>query len=47
MVNGIIRDMTAEEEADFVAEHEKMPAPWEDNLSDEEALEILLGGADE
>ena len=47
MENGIVRDMTAEEEADFIEEHEKMPAPWEDTVTADEALDIILGGAAE
>ena len=47
MENDIVRDMTAEEEAAFIEEHENMPAPWEDTVTADEALNIILGGGGE
>lgn len=38
MINGIIRDMTAEEEAEFIA--------GEEDLTANEALDIILGGGE-
>lgn len=43
MDNGIVREMTVEEESAFNAEHENMVAPWEDAVTDSEALDIILG----
>jgi len=46
MDNGVIRDMTPEEEAQFIADHEAMIPPWADVDTPEdkaEAYDILMG----
>ena len=46
MENGVIRDMTPEEEAQFIADHEAMIPPWADVDTPEdkaEAYDILMG----
>lgn len=46
MIGGVVRDMTAEEEAQFIRERENLPLPVDEKaLTDKaEAYDILMGG---
>lgn len=47
MENGVVRNMTAEEEAEFIRQHENTTPPWEQTPTTDDIINTLFGGGTE